>query len=281
MIKDLYESTYETGRYFIFGKNWQVFLAGLNEKRIIEAEESLIQFLGGREKIRGKSFVDIGCGSGLFSLAAFRLGAKKVISVDVDKYSIACVAHLRKTVEIPDKWEIRHGSVLNPDFLKSLGTFDIVYSWGVLHHTGDMYQALINIVPLVKNVGRLYIAIYNDNNKLLEGTSSFWLRLKKFYNGQSGKAKKLIEALYTAYYVLGLTVSGVNPAQYIRQYHTLRGMDFTTDIKDWLGGYPYEYASVQTITSFYKKLGFTRKKFTQARSIGCNEFLFVRSRALS
>lgn len=276
MTNEPYEANYQQAGYFSFGKNWQAFLASLNEKKIKEAEESLIQFLGGREKIKGKSFIDVGCGSGLFSLAAFRLGAREIISVDVDKYSIACASHLRKTVEEPNNWEIRQGSALNPAFLKSLGTFDIVYSWGVLHHTGDMYQALKNIIPLVRNEGGLYIAIYNDNRRLLEGTSDLWLKLKKFYNGQSSITRRLIEALYTAYYVLGLTISGVNPVRYIREYHTLRGMDFMTDVKDWLGGYPYEYASVQTITSFYKKFGFTRKKFTRARSIGCNEFLFMR-----
>jgi len=187
------------------------------------------------------------------------------------------VKYLYEKNEKPENWEIQTGSALNSEFLKSLGTFDIVYSWGVLHHTGNMYQALENITSLVHPDGKLYIALYNDNQRFMEGTSSFWLAIKKIYNKCGSVEKHIIEAIYTTYYIIGLTLNFVNPITYIKNYYSLRGMSFWTDIKDWLGGYPYEYATSKKIIKFFSELGFDCKKLTPARSIGCNEFLFIKN----
>lgn len=276
MQNELYEDSYKDSKHFSFGKNWKNFLESLNKKRIEEAEKSLIDFLDGKENIVGKTFVDIGCGSGLFSLAAYRLGAKKIISVDIDGSSVACAKYLHEKNGKPEQWEIKTGSALNQEFLHSLGTFDIVYSWGVLHHTGNMYQALENVTSLVAPEGKLYLALYNDNQKLMEGTSAFWLSVKKLYNQSPWVAKKIMETLYTLYYILGLALNGKNPITYIRNYQSLRGMNYMTDIKDWLGGYPYEYANSEKIVSYFKERRFECIKTNPARSIGCNEFLFIK-----
>lgn len=277
MENEIYESSYQNKRHFSFGKNWQDFLRHVDASRIKEAERSLLEFLGGREALAGKTFVDIGCGSGLFSLAAVRLGAKRVVSVDVDDFSLACAKHLHETIDRPKNWEIRKGSALDPTLSEQLGIFDIVYSWGVLHHSGDMYQALRNVIPLAGTSGRLYIALYNENHRLLEGTSSFWVSFKRWYNQRSFPVKRLADAIYTTYYVVGLLFNWINPITYISQYRSLRGMSFMTDIRDWLGGYPYEYATADQIIEFFKKQEFTCIKMTPARSIGCNEFLFVKN----
>lgn len=276
MKNELYEESYKDPKHFSFGKNWQNFLKNLTEKKIEEAEKSLLDFLGGKENITGKTFIDIGCGSGLFSLAAYRLGAKKVLSVDIDDFSVACVKYLHKKNGGSDQWEIKTGSALDKKFLSSLGTFDIIYSWGVLHHTGNMYQALENITLLTHAESKLYIALYNDNQRFMEGTSSFWLKAKKIYNKCGSLEKRLFQFIYTAYYVIGLTLNLVNPITYIKNYHSLRGMSFMIDIKDWLGGYPYEYASKEKIISFFRERGFDVVKTSPARSIGCNEFLLNR-----
>lgn len=279
MQNELYEKIYKNPKHFSFGKNWKNFLKHLNNKRIEKAENSLIVFLNGKENIVGKTFIDVGCGSGLFSLVAYRLGAGKVVSIDIDDASVACAKYLREKVGKPEQWEIKTGSVLNKNFLNSLDTFDIVYSWGVLHHTGNMYQAIENITHLVHSMGKLYIAIYNDNRKKLEGTSSFWLKAKRRYNKSGKVVKMIIEIIYTAYYIIGLMANWKNPIIYIKNYHSFRGMNFMSDIKDWLGGYPYEYASIEKIISFLDTLGFACSKYTTARSIGCNEFLFTKKQS--
>lgn len=276
MEKELYEKIYKNPQHFSFGKNWQNFLKNLNGRKIQEAEKSLVSFLGGKENITEKTFIDIGCGSGLFSLAAYRLGAKKIISVDIDDSSVKCAKYLHEKNGKPERWEIKTGSAMDQEFLHLLGTFDIVYSWGALHHTGNMYQALENITSSIAPDGKLYVALYNDNQSFMEGTSAFWLSVKKFYNQSPWIIKKLMETLYTTYYIIGLTINLINPITYIKNYQSLRGMNFLTDIKDWLGGYPYEFASSEKIISYFESTGFTCIKTNPARSIGCNEFLFLK-----
>src|SRR5207237_4161917 len=149
------------GERFEFGKNWSRFLNVLDERRIARAEESLKQMLE-VDDLEGKRFLDIGSGSGLFSLAARRLGAR-VHSLDYDPQSIACTKELRRRYFNKDSdWRIEEGSALDADYLKSLGTFDVVYSWGVLHHTGAMWSALENAQLPVAEGGKLFVAIYND-----------------------------------------------------------------------------------------------------------------------
>src|ERR1700722_16009271 len=84
----------EAGERFEFGRNWSEFLRLLNQDRIDSAEKSLKQMLG-MENLEGRSFVDIGSGSGLFSLAARNLGAR-VHSFDYDPYSVASTTELKR-----------------------------------------------------------------------------------------------------------------------------------------------------------------------------------------
>jgi len=275
MTKEIYEEKYNKKNSFSFGKNWQNFLKNLNEEKIKEAEKSLVDFLGGTDKIKRKTFVDIGCGSGLFSLAAYNLGAEKIVSVDVDKFSIACVTHLHNKENSPNNWDIKKGSALNNKFINSLGKFDVVYSWGVLHHTGGMYKAFDNVVNLMGKQSIFYLAIYNENIKYkLEGTSKLWVRLKRLYGSIGVFGKKIMEFIYISYFMIGLCLHFKNPIKYIQQYKTLRGMNFYTDIKDWLGGYPYEFANIKKIENYFKESNLKLQKYNEVRSLGCNEFLF-------
>src|SRR5712691_2165062 len=162
---------------FGFGENWSRFLALVDERRIREAERSLIEMLG-RPRLDGLRFCDVGSGSGLFSLAAWRLGAT-VYSFDFDPDSVACTREMRRRFSDGDpRWTVGHGSVLDDEYLRTLGLFDVVYAWGVLHHTGAMWQAMELVTRLVAPRGVLYIAIYNDQG----WRSRAWRLLKKTYN---------------------------------------------------------------------------------------------------
>lgn len=218
-----------SGNRFTFGENWAQFLLLLDDQRIIETERSLKEMLGLTD-LSGKTFLDIGSGSGLFSFAAKRLGAN-VHSFDYDPQSYACTAELKQRY-FPDDpaWVVETGSVLYADYLAKLGTFDIVYSWGVLHHTGAMRQALGNTAPKVKGCGLLFIAIYNDQG----AASRRWTMLKRLYNKYPSLRFPL--KVYSLLRQWSLTfirdaLHG-NPLKSWNNYGGIRGMSALRDIVD-------------------------------------------------
>lgn len=253
---------------FGFGKNWQRYLNLLNEDRIRMAEESLCVMLGVSD-LRGRTFLDIGSGSGLFSLAAMGLGATRVHSFDYDPDSVGCTRLLKQRYyPEAENWVVEQGDVLDASHLERLGKFDIVYSWGVLHSTGRMWQAMENAALPVAEGGRLFIAIYNDQRFL----SRYWKVVKILYNRNVLLRTALI-ALYTPYFVgLRWLVRALTGRRKID-----RGMSLWYDMKDWLGGYPFEVARPEQVFSFYRVRGFQLEKLkTCGGRGGCNEFVFVR-----
>lgn len=259
---------------FAFGKNWARFLSRVGEVQVEAATKSLQQKLG---DLSGKSFLDIGCGSGLHSLAAWRLGASRIYSFDFDADSVETAAEMRRRFAPESRWTIERGSVLDVAYLRSLGSFDVVYSWGVLHHTGAMWKALENVlIPLAED-GILFISIYNDQGS----ASRRWKQLKKLHN-DSGKAGKLAIELATLLITWGrsfsINVLAGRPGRTIRdwqEYSRERGMSPWHDVVDWAGGYPFEVAKPEEIFSFYKGAGLTLEKLkTCGGGKGCNEFVF-------
>src|SRR5438128_11957621 len=102
---------------FPFGKNWSRFLSLLDDDRIAEAERSLRGMLDVSD-LRELTFLDAGSGSGLFSLAAKRLGAKRVHSFDYDENSVACTRELKRRFFPHDAdWIVEQGSVLDEAYL--------------------------------------------------------------------------------------------------------------------------------------------------------------------
>jgi 2-polyprenyl-3-methyl-5-hydroxy-6-metoxy-1,4-benzoquinol methylase len=234
---------------FAFGQNWSEFLTHFNDERLRAAQRSLTEFLGIPD-LSGKSFLDIGCGSGLFSLAAYSLHADKVVSFDLDANSMACARSLHDKAGAPGNWIVQQGSALDREFLRSLGTFDLVYSWGVLHHTGEMWQAIRNAASLVAPNGLLCIALYNRTPK-----SEHWRKVKRFYCQSSKPVKLSMEAFYLfKQRILRNLVRGRNPFKLAFQnFGQERGMHWLADLRDWLGGYPYEFATVDEVFSFMKR----------------------------
>ncbi len=267
------------GQRFEFGKNWSRFLRLLDEKRITEAEQSLKAMLEVKS-LEGKSFLDAGSGSGLFSLAARRLGAK-VHSFDYDPTSVACTMEIKRRYFSDDtQWMIGEGSVLDREYLNTLGMFDFVYSWGVLHHTGAMWQALENVANLVNKNGLLYIAIYNDQREI----SQFWLAIKHQYNRSTWLGRYFLTYAFLSFFEIRYAFFKIiklqNPfsLSHWKDYKSARGMSRWTDLIDWLGGYPFEVAKPETIFDFYYQRGFQLKKMTTCGGRqGCNEFVFVRT----
>ena len=278
---------------FAFGANWTRFLKTVDEHRIQAAADSLTRMLG-EGVLAGKRFLDAGCGSGLFSLAAVRLGAR-VTSFDVDFESVACAEEMRRRFAEPGAaWTVVAGSLLDESFLAGLGEFDVVYSWGVVHHTGSMWQAIDNLQQRVAPRGTLWLAIYNDQGPV----SRRWSRIKRGYN-------RLPSWLHSPYVVvvggvwalgkvccrlggMGLSLltrlisfnNSGPPLKSLRddvQRQSARGMHPWYDLVDWIGGWPFEVAKPEEVLHFLRERGFELVDLnTCGGRLGCNEYLFRR-----
>lgn len=265
----------DSKKRFAFGKNWQRFLLRLNEERIIEAENSLMNMLH-IESLSGLSFIDIGCGSGLFSLAAIRLGAERVLSLDYDPQSVACTQSLKdRFFPGNDRWEIMQGNALDEHFMEQLGLWDICYSWGVLHHTGDMWKGMENALARVKPGGIFFTMIYNDQGFM----SRVWKQVKLLYNYLPSPLKFLV-VLPSFVRLWGPTlikdlVKG-NPFLSWKNYIKKRGMSPWDDVIDWVGGYPFQVAKPEEVFRFCRDRGFQLTELITTRNSAGNEFVFIR-----
>jgi 2-polyprenyl-6-hydroxyphenyl methylase/3-demethylubiquinone-9 3-methyltransferase len=264
---------YNSDEHFDFGQNWQNFSNLVDAGRIEEAKKNLIEVLGS-EKIKGKTILDIGCGSGIHSLAFLELEAAHVVAFDFDLKSVDTSINLLKEYSKINNWEVYQSDILSPK--KNDVQYDVVYSWGVLHHTGNLELAIMNAASYVKENGYLFIAIYKKT-KLCR----LWQKEKRFYSTTSNFNQRLIRIIYITLFGFHYTLFNRKSFRYyINNYQKNRGMSFYHDVHDWLGGFPYESASRKEINQLLTKLNFSLVKEVSTRAgigifgSGCNEYVF-------
>ena len=261
-----------TGRksHFEFGQNWKDYAATIDQKRVESAIEGLKKLFP--DGLTGKTFLDIGCGSGLHSLAALSLGARQIVATDLDENSVSATRSVLSRIPA-ERWDAKVMSVfdMTPD---TIGKFDIVYSWGVLHHTGAMWRAIEMAAKLVRPGGQFALAIYSKTS-----LDAVWKIEKRIYSGGSGALQWVIRQIFVAALFSAKALRGQNPMSLVSDAKA-RGMNFSHDIHDWLGGFPYETATADQIHASLNSLGFSEERsFRIPTSTGlfgssCHEFVF-------
>ena len=258
---------------FEFGKNWSKFVRSkFNRERCDVSKKWMLDF-SRRQSFEGTDFLDIGCGSGLSSLAAWQAGAVRVHSFDYDPNSVAATKVLWEYAGRPSNWKVEQGDALNGDYIRSLGRWNFVYSWGVLHHTGAMWQAVDNAQSAVADGGTLYIALYSSD---VQPEKEFWLEVKQKYNKATRIGRMGMVWWYVWNYMLERQWRTI--PRFVNRlvgYRFQRGMDLFADIRDWLGGWPMEYAGDQETVDFLEQRGFKLANISTGEA--CSEFLFIRS----
>jgi len=259
---------------FSFGENWKNFASQLTPEAIESAKQSFLEFTQ-LESLKGHSFFDLGSGSGLSSLVALQAGADRVVSVDIDPNSVECAKALRESQGNDDgRWEkIIQGSALDRELLDSLGQFSFVYSWGVLQHTGAMWESVGNAADCVAPGGYFHLALFRKHI-----SSRYWLRFKQACNRWPRTVRPMLKGAYVSYRMARILSKGRSPFKEVRNYNAKRGMNFFRDIDDWMCGLPYEYASADEVMEFLSKRGFVLEQLKTAPSLGCNEYLLRRSK---
>ncbi len=257
--------------HFRFGENWLSFSSLIDEPRIAEAARGL-QKLIPAEDLEEKRFLDIGCGSGLSMVAALRLGAAEVVGTDIDRDSVLAARDVLSRYAAPRAWDLRHCDVFDME-PSVYGTFDVVYSWGVLHHTGDLWNALIKAGTFVKPNGLLVLGLYHKTP-----VCWFWRREKHFYANASAWQQRVVRSLYKGVLALRLIMVGQHSNRYSR------GMDRDHDVHDWLGGYPYESTLPQEVVCQLESNGFAIEKVLEncggclgLLGTGCDEYVARRN----
>ena len=262
--------------HFEFGRNWASYAKLIGDPEIAEATKGLLKLLQPTD-LAGRTFLDIGCGSGLHALAASRLGVARIMAVDIDPVSVETTKAVLSSRDLSVPWRAEQISVFDLDPAR-LGTFDVVYSWGVLHHTGHLQQAIERAAAMVAPGGLLALALYRRTR-----ADWFWVREKKWYTGASPKAQKIAQRAYCALYQLSCLRSGTSYRAYVDTYRSARGMDFVHDVHDWLGGYPYESILATELGPRLEALGFKPVRVfagAMTRGLlgsGCDEYVYKRT----
>lgn len=273
------DERFDVETHYGFGENWADFAAHIDERKIALADEGFYKLIP-QDYLQGKTVLDIGCGSGLHALSALRGGASQVTGIDIDPVSVSTAQSVVEKLWSGGNFKFAVHNILSDDHQSSLEKdYDIVYSWGVLHHTGNLFDAMEKAGSLVKPGGVLVLAIYKKSP-----LCAFWRKEKKFYTSLPSWARLPFDYLYAGAYLLGKIAQGENPVEFIRNYEQERGMRFMNDVRDWLGGYPYESATPDEVRALVEAQGFQTEVVYNAAAptlsglfgCGCAEYVFTR-----
>jgi len=262
--------------HFAFGRNWASYAETIGDEQIERASAGLLRLAG--EKLRGARFLDIGSGSGLHSLAALKLGAREVLAIDLDEHSVGTTQAVLERHASAGSWQVRQSSVFELD-RRQAGEFDIAYSWGVLHHTGDLDRALRAAATFVGSGGIFCVALYRRTLMC-----PFWKREKKWYSRTGDRGQRIARNTFVALLQIKLALQGKSLKRYIAAYgQSNRGMDFRHDLHDWLGGYPYESIAPRELHAILSSTGLVaEREFVDGKKrlgvfgSGCDEYVFRR-----
>ena len=263
---------------FRFGRNWTKFVKrNFSEERLQMAQKRFTDFAG-RTSLADVDFLDIGCGSGLHSYAALRLGARRVFGFDYDPESVAATRAMQEHAGRPARWTVERGDVLDDAYIDKLGKWSFVYSWGVLHHTGSMWRAIANAQKTVAPNGYFYIALYSADADF-QPSKEFWLDVKQRYNRSNALERLWMVWWYVWRFSMQKDIRRLpEVVKHIVTYRFRRGMSYFADVRDWLGGWPMEYAPDQQVVDVLEgQHGFRLVNVTTGEA--CSEFLFQRTEA--
>jgi len=259
---------------FSFGKNWQSFAQTMSYERLDYAKQGITRLIPQKELV-GKFVCDVGSGSGLHAMAFLSLGVERVDCFDKDQVSVETSRKLLANSTYKS-WKVFQADVLQ-DLPSLQYKYDIVYSWGVLHHTGNLVRAVENASKFCANQGLFVVALYRRT--LL---CQFWKIEKSIYSKLPRVMRTMFDLSYAFALLLALTIRGRNPYRYVISYREKRGMRFLVDVRDWLGGYPYESIRMKALLEIVIPLGFQlEKSFVSKQRVGifgsgCNEYVFRR-----
>lgn len=263
--------------HFQFGRNWRSYAENLSDLEIDDATEAMGKLLG-TDTLADRSFLDIGCGSGIHALAALRLGATRVMALDIDPDSVDTTRRLLARHAPGHVVEIRVASIFGSEGIER-ASYDVVYSWGVLHHTGRMHEALRRSAVLVRPGGTFAFALYRKT-----WCCPLWTLEKRWYRDAGERARRLARSTYVNIVRLGMLLTGHSYRRYLEQYpRRNRGMDFMHDVHDWLGGFPYESISAAEVDEFMRALGFEQIRRSVRTDLlsrsgvlgsGCDEYVY-------
>jgi ubiquinone/menaquinone biosynthesis C-methylase UbiE len=122
-----------------------------------EASEKHWEIFYAAEEVQGKSILDAGCGTGIFSIIFANKGADQVTGIDISEGSLHTAQSLK------EKFGLKNAEFEKQDMLALPfpdRSFDIVWAWGTVHHTTDPFKAIDELIRVLKPSGSILLAIY-------------------------------------------------------------------------------------------------------------------------